>query len=401
MIKKIGVITHYYQSINYGGMLQAYALVRYLRGCGYVAEQICYDSSASQNWPQLIQSFNYSLSSLHLIQDKFSRRIADFFENALFPASSNAFRAYQKKRREVFDSFSRDYIPHSAEVYTEGTIEAVNNIYEAFITGSDQVWNVSSYRPAYFLSFAGPGKARIAYAASMAGESVPDALRENVMQNLKGYVGISLRETSAIPVVRSLTTVEPVITVDPTLLLDRCQWEKIVSDRVVVPSDYIFCYFLGNNLAAKKFAEDFSNKVGLTLLCIPMYTSTKQFREESFLGYIVNDASPRDFLAFIRDAQYILTDSYHAVIFSMIFQKNFLVFDRNQNRTMSTRITHLLELCGLRSRYISDANFGGLQEILQSVPKIYAEQQMPLADLIAFSKQYLREMLHRAETSQK
>ena len=142
--KRVGILTMYYDSANYGGLLQAYALVRYLNARGYDSKQICYDFSKitiNINKPS-----NKQKSHAILRLKKIVKKTLNECDNAIHGLTD-----LKKLRKNACKDF-RDSIPHTKEVYSVDTLKRTNEDFDVFITGSDQVWNPNGYRPGIFLT---------------------------------------------------------------------------------------------------------------------------------------------------------------------------------------------------------------------------------------------------------
>ena len=118
--------------------------------------------------------------------------------------------------------------------------------YDAFVTGSDQVWNLKFYDAAYFLDFVPHEKPKYSYAASFSMNELTEEQKIVVKNHLSDFSGISVREENAIQLLEKNTNIEPVFVVDPTLLLNKEDWDE-VCDECVVDEKYVFAYFLGRN----------------------------------------------------------------------------------------------------------------------------------------------------------
>ena len=148
---RIGILTHYYESVNYGGNLQAYALCKVLQELGHDARQICI--------PMAEDCQNLLTSSPNRWVKKLKKCVKATIKGAkyvLLPGyrrSRKGEKARQQRLQKVFSSFNRERIPHSDRVYTDLTVRKTLTQYDMFITGSDQVWNPEWYFPPFFLDF--------------------------------------------------------------------------------------------------------------------------------------------------------------------------------------------------------------------------------------------------------
>lgn len=322
---RLGIITHYYNSKNYGGMLQAYALVKVLRDLGYDAEQICY-LAESNSTQKSLKSCVKSLINM-VIKKKLDRR------------------------KKAFKQFEIS-IPHSKKVYSERDIEQSVELYDSFITGSDQVWNFKWYISSYFLTFVPSRKKKIAYAASMGTSSLSEEESIKLKEHIKDYTAVSLRESDSADFVQTLTRLPVQTTLDPTLLLDLDDWKSISNDRLI-KGQYLFCYFLGRDKTIRVLAKRFAKKHNLKIVTLPNLQQHLEINDLGFGQHRLYDVNPGGFVSLIRNADYIFTDSFHATVISLIFHKSFISFGRNGSQAMNNRIDNLLNIFDCHERFLS------------------------------------------------
>ena len=354
--KKIGIITHYYNSINFGGNLQAYALARYLETQGYHAEQISYNFYKEQEKREESSVFRKAFIK--------ARRVIRHPIRVLIlnPKYKRAIRKNDgiSKQNQAINEFNRNKVPHSAEVYTRESIKGAGEKYDVFITGSDQVWNFSWYHSAFFLDFVPDDKPKLSYAASVGMDTFTEEQKTLVREKLKDFAAISVREHGALDLLYGLTPTAPICVVDPVLLLDRKEWDTVCAPRQL-EENYVFCYFLGNNKKERKIAKRFARKKRLPLVNV--------FMQDKIADVCLGDeclsgVGPAEFISLIKHAEYVLTDSFHAVVFSHIYHKQYFVFNRDKNASMSSRITHITELFHTADRYCREAERENLNYLL-------------------------------------
>ncbi|MBR2971364.1 MAG: polysaccharide pyruvyl transferase family protein [Clostridia bacterium] len=342
MQNKIGIVTMYHNSINYGGVLQAYALTRVLNDNGYDAEQIRVVGKMTER-QKLCILFNFGVK----------RAIRQVWRNAKWIFKQPIKRILKRQSIAVvahnsldtsFEHFRNDYVPHSQEIYNGNNVNKTNHKYDIFITGSDQVWNFSWYNPIYFLDFAKKHKKKISYAASISMDSLSDKQRRVFRKSLRSYNAVSVREEESIALISDLSPVDPKIVLDPTLLLSRDKWNTLAT-KETVSDEYAFCYFIGDNKASRRVAKEFAQKMGLKLIGISHYDKYDGFDIE------LSTAGPEEFLSYLKNAKYIFTDSFHAVVFSKIFEKQYFVFNRDNKGSMSSRIRTITSLFETEERF--------------------------------------------------
>ncbi|MBR2023823.1 MAG: polysaccharide pyruvyl transferase family protein [Clostridia bacterium] len=380
-MKKIGIVTHYYNSINYGGNLQAYALCSFLNQQGYYAEQICYIFKPTKRlesvWDKIKRKGIRNIISLLI------SRIRDIFR-------LKKVRRIEKLKQQAFEFFNSQSIPHSAKVYTDDTIQETLSIYDSFITGSDQVWNGYSY--AWYLDFVPENRIKISYAASLGRSMLTEKQKEQFQISLKSYKAISLREHEGLELIKDLCTVEPCITVDPVFLLTRNDWDKICASPVD-GKEYIFCYFLEGNQNARKLAQKLAKKLGISIFTIPMLAGGVAKVDRKFGDKKLYDATPQQFLSLIKHAKYVFTDSFHAVVFSNIYQKNYFVFNRNKKGEMNSRIINITQLLHQEERFCNGQERESM-EYIQSLSDIdYTRESKEFEELKEKSIEFLKENL--------
>lgn len=355
-MKKIGIITHYYKTTNFGGALQAYALCHRIRKNGLCVEQVAYE------FAKVKQPENFLA--------RIKRHGIRGFLGKLKSKTYN--KINKKKARKIneikhasFDHFLNETIPHSSKTYKNNNIQSSIDDYDCFVTGSDQVWN--GYNHTYFLDFVPSSKKKISYAASIGRDYITDEQKGIFKNSLKDYDAVSVREPSSIKLIEDLSPVPVVSTLDPTLLLEKEDWDKVSSKRLI-EEEYIFCYFLGDYKKTRKLVNEFAKKHGLKIACIP-YTAGIVLSDRKFGDYRLIDASPEDFISLVKHAKYVFTDSFHAVVFSHIYGKEFFVFNRDKRALMSGRIKDITSLFACQERYC-DTNDKMTLEYIEGLPML-------------------------------
>ena len=365
-MKKVGIITFYYNARNYGASLQAFALCKAIQGLGYGAEQISFAP------PPLTQSRAERFKTMPLGLK--CRKAASF---ALRKAGSVSFkvthRAAQREteqqirlRDKAFADFQRNVIPHSEAVYTETDIGTCVNQYQAFVAGSDQIWNPEWFHEAYLLRFVPSGHTKLSYAASVTKNELTEQQQEVFRAALRDFTAVSVREPNAVELLQPVAPVTVEWSLDPTLLLSRQQWDEICVPRVI-EEEYVFCYFLGEDRGQRRTARRFAKQRGLKIVTLPHLLGELRRCDAGFGDHQLCDASPAQFVSLIRHASYVLTDSFHATVFSELYQRPYAVFQRQGFSAMSSRIYNLCKLFG-REAYFCDTPKKATVEYLKTLP---------------------------------
>ena len=343
-MKRIGIITHYHKSTNSGGNLQAYALCEILLAQGCNVEQVSYlGKQISKSTFKRV--FSGGLTSFFQKCVRYGKKLLCF---PFVRAESKKLNLYSR-RQSAFAHFNGNIIPHSDKVYRDTDIADCLTNYDCFITGSDQVWNVDGYDSVYFLDFVPSDKIKMSYAASIARDGLTDEQKEIFRKSLADYKAVSVREKSAEKLLEGLSPVGVQTVLDPTLLLAKEDWDKVCADRVIEDA-YVFCYFLGDNRKERQIAKKFAGEKGLKLVALP-HTAGIKLKDRKFGDERLYDVSPEQFLSLIKHAAYVFTDSFHAVVFSNIYQKQYFVFNRSKRGEMSSRIVDVTGLFDQQDRF--------------------------------------------------
>lgn len=326
--KRVYLIT-YHKSINYGSVLQCYALSTYLSDNGYETYVINYQNEDQKKAFSLYEA-NSGIKSIIKNTYRFFHR-----------------KAYHNKIHK-FNVFIKNHISETEPFYAEEELFKLGKTNSAFVTGSDQVWNTDcvDFDNNYMLGFVDNKKKCMSYAASTNLTSVEKS-KTAFIENVKDFGAISVREKDSALALSELLERDVFCCCDPVFLVDPDEWKSLVLEsNIKLPEEYVFCYFIGRNNKmlsyAKKIAKESHKKLviindnitNLFVSCIKKY-----------------DCGPSDFLKILKNSSYIITDSFHAVCFSIIFKKNFYVYSNNQ---VSNRINQILSVAGLEDRKISD-----------------------------------------------
>ncbi|MEE1056444.1 MAG: polysaccharide pyruvyl transferase family protein [Acutalibacteraceae bacterium] len=331
---KIDIIT-LHRVRNYGSSLQTLATQQILEELGCNTEIIDY-------YPERYTSFGL-LKRLKYKSDKLAKNPI-----LLFGARVIISFSYIKKKI-VFDSFLKKYIKITPKTYrTEKELLEDIPFADAYCTGSDQVWN--SYwnegvdRPLY-LSFVPENKFRFSYASSIGNAELSQKEIEEIKPMLALYKHITVRENTGIDIMRSVGFEDVQQMIDPTLLFKGEQWRKYTSDRFK-NQKYVVTY----NLHHDKRIDNYAMKVAETN-GLKVYNITYNIHDIIRKGTIKWCPKIEEYLGLIKDAQYVITDSFHATVFSILFNKKFMVIYPEQ---ASSRIRSILELLNLQNRGCDD-----------------------------------------------
>lgn len=372
---KIAIITHYYNSKNYGGNLQSYALCKFFKEMGFQAEQISFERRANRK--------NTKVTVKKIIK-KLLRKLSKVIDKKI--------SGDLQKRNARLDEFNKNVIPHTNTVYNENTIAQCVDSYDAFITGSDQVWHPVAYCSAYGLEFVPSNKIKMSYAASLAIEEITDEYREVLKKSLSDFQGVSVRESSAVALLSDIVTQNICVSLDPVFLLSKESWDDVCSDYRV-ESSYVFCYFLGDNKLSRTLTQQYAEAHNLKILTLPHLLGKYRKCDSDFGDERLYDVSPEDFIALIKNAEIVFTDSFHATVFSIIYEKEFVVFNRDSSGSMKTRLNCILDEFNLSDRFCNSHSHNGVDYIdsLAKIDFIPVKQRLEhlKSDSIAYFKNIL------------
>lgn len=321
--KKIGVITfHNYD--NYGAVLQSYALQECIRRYGAHPEIIDYNCRYITNPFQIKRLKNKG------------------FFNYIYGAIG--YLCYLPRRKK-FNVFRKKML--YSEPVNRKNIESLDGKYDVYIAGSDQIWDyhLTNFDKTYFLDFITKGK-KCSYAASIGEHLPPEEYRKEYGELLSKFDRIFVRESYGSDVVEQLTGIRADCTCDPTLLLSGEEWEQMIEQPSNNKKDYILVYQLGVNPSFVKFVKRLKKNTGLHVEYIP-------FPLVGALGCSTNiTAGPIEWLGLFKGAKYVVTDSFHGTVFSLLFRKPFFV--RVDGHHVNRRVEELLTRLNLTDRIISD-----------------------------------------------
>mgnify|MGYP002852244157 CR=1 FL=1 len=360
---KIATITCH-NVYNHGASLQAYALVEYLRTLGHDVEIINYRPDLSGN-----TSFYTDVPKRY---ERFGLRWAYIL--AKVPS-----RIRESLRRRKFDEFSHQYLPVTETLY-HCNDELISNppIADVYVAGSDQIWNTELRQDAaFYLNFGGNSVRKVSYAASFATASLKQGTEAFVKMQLSNFDRIGVREESGLRILESLGF-EGALTVDPVFLLSAEHWST-VADTEGSDEDYILVYDFERVGPIEKVVKRMSRLCGC-----PVYSIGFEGKSYTSRDYV--RCGPQTFVSLIKNARCVLSNSFHATAFAMIFNKRFFVVNRTDG--LNVRMSDLLSRYGLQDRLIDvSVSDEGLREEIN-----YDKVQTLLTDDIARSKQYLGEI---------
>lgn len=301
---KVGIIT-FHNAHNFGASLQTWALQKVLQKTGFDASIIHYHPDIIDDLynPYKVSNPNFIKSSLQKLRLK------------VRPVGRERILRYKRYTDFITENFR---LIGDFKNYEE--LSNANLDLDAYITGSDQVWNcdhTNGFDPAYFLEFAPETAIKLSYAASIGKNHIAPEFIEKYKKSLESFDAISIREESTKELVSTLTTLPVNVVLDPTLLLDKDAYDEIKS--FPDPGEkYILVYMMEHNKELIQFADKLSVALGRPII---QRRPFKHFKNELKSCFT---CTPGEFLGLIEHADYVITNSFHGTVFSLIYQKPFV-----------------------------------------------------------------------------
>lgn len=339
---KIGIIT-FHRAYNYGAVLQAYALFTKIESMGLECEIIDF-------WPETFKNLYYMQQPFRITHPPIKTWLNHF-----------KVRKVLSERNQNFEKFIEEILKTSNESYISYyDILNAKLDYDSYITGSDQVWNdtCAKFDKTFFLQFPqAKAKNRYAYAASFGFEEIPEGLENEYKKRLEGYRRYSVREKSGARILENLLSIKPDVNCDPTILLSAEEWLKIARETKCKYEKYIFIYYVTKTQNLQKMANDLAKKTGYKVIIVPCNMNIDVLSgkyDKSNMALVNPCISPQEFLMLLKNAEYVLTNSFHGTVFSVLFHKKFLSQINLDNGKKNNRIKELLETIGLENKAILD-----------------------------------------------
>lgn len=368
---KIATITCH-DVYNYGASLQAYALQTYCRSLGMDYEIINYKPSYLSN--------QYKLGAVS------NPRYDVILVKQLYLLAKLPGRLRGLKRKRKFDEFTQKYLTLSHKRYDSSeAIERDCPLANLYIAGSDQIWNTlfpNGKDPAFYLDFVKRNGRKISYAASFATDRIHDGHDEFVKEKLRNFDAISVRESSALRLLSELGRDDGQLVCDPVFLLTSDEWRKLIPKAENNKAEYIFVYDCERSQTIRNVAEELRRRTGLKIFTVSG-TYGKYADIDLSLG------GPLEFLQLLSGARYVIANSFHALAFSIIFEKDFFIINRSEG--INARMRDFLSYLGLSERLISGSEEMILEKIDYSVVRSLKNK------LVDNSKSFLCEQIDKAK----
>lgn len=319
---KIGIVT-FPTAINYGTALQAAALGKSLSSDNNTVRFIDHRC-------QLIDSTNSVFDLRNIFDLKYTLAHLINLDVAL-------------KRKRNFIKFRNKFIPLTNDNPYDSDI---------IVAGSDQIWNYNLTNSDfyYFLNFPKKNLKKVSYAGSFGLSVIDEKYQEKIAALLEDFDYISVREKQASKIIKEISGKDIPVVCDPTLLMNKKEWKEFASEKAD-KSGYIFVYTVFNSDRIWEYANELSEKTGLPIKTISYSKLHKRKAEYDYT------AGPDDWVSYMLNADYVVTNSFHGVAFSINFNKNFFFDMPPEKSGVGSRISDITERYSLSDRNISSTDF--------------------------------------------
>lgn len=378
---KIGIITFHFP-YNCGAGLQCYALSKALENMGHEVCVIDYCPKYHKNLykpmrnPFVAAKRGWKSAGKKANVIKKTVRSVNAFAVAVY-----SWKNYKgmKKADEIYARFIKNNLKLTSRFKTLYWLKKNPPKCDLYISGSDQLWNQAitgnGFDEAYFLKFGDESIGRITYAVSTRFGKKDDKLEKELKELFVGLDAIAVRESNDLPTIDKVAKelgIPVYQTIDPTLLLDKKEYDKIISNDTLESSQFIFTYSISSNtrLIVDDIIKEIKNKENLKIInavCYPKMT-----------GKTVDDivVGPEQFLWYIKNAKLIVTDSFHATVFSILFGKNFITVPRGEADVRVSGLLEKLKISGHVTRQaagaldcLKDIDYCSAREVLEDIRK--------------------------------
>ncbi len=332
---EIAIMTwHTYE--NYGTALQASALFKVIQSMGYAPALVDYLPKGSI--PKTIKAEQVLKEVVTTVKKKLNHAFSSNYSS--------------EERSKLFIDYWENRVAYTTKCASYPELHDLNSTYSAFVCGSDQIWSPLCYDSKYFLDFVeNPGK-MVAYAPSLGSSQIDNPyVREQMKRAISRFEKLSVREEQGADIIKELTGKTAKVVLDPTLLLTSEQWDSYAETQNTLKlkqDQYILCYFLGQDKKYLKYVERLSKKLDVPYYVIP--TKKHQKIAENAFPF---EIGPCEFVALIKNAAYVCTDSFHGIAFAINYNVPFTAFKRfkdNDPQNQNSRVFNILSMTGLEKR---------------------------------------------------
>lgn len=326
-MSRIGILTWHYYS-NFGSALQAYALQHTIDSLGHDVHIINYRNKALTD-PKWKYYVKYIFS-----------KICDYLHVKIpYP----------------FVLFSQDFFRQTKWLGSKEECGKIAEKFDVLVCGSDQIWAPNVCNPIYMLDFAVGHTKKISYAASIGLDDIPNNLISRYSKLLSDFYRVSVREKAGGLLLKNKCGIETQVVLDPTFLVSIHIWKKLEKEVEGI-YNYIFCYFLKKNHEYRNIIMQYAKENGCGIVGVSSNSEDVQWMDLK-----LTSIGPQEFLWLIHHAKIVFTDSYHGTIFSLLYHKKFVLYERFKETDkicQNSRIYQLVDWFGIDKQILktSDEN---------------------------------------------
>lgn len=357
---------------NIGTVMQAYATHSLIKDFGYDNKIIYYHYDSIQNPFLPSNLFKRGLK-------RYVGSIAGFLMR--YPAKKSLWN-FINRHLDITEKVSKNMLPAFSEQF------------DYVIVGSDCVWNGDAFHleTAYLLDFLEDNRKKGNFASSFACDGLTDDLKPIFSKYLSMFPRLSVREVRGREIIKEITGKDATVVLDPTLVRDNIFWANIANEsNLELQEDYIFVAEYAISQALIRDAEKLSKKYNLPIYCL-YPPKGKNIKAKTFLK-----AGPEDVMKLIQNAKFVLSDSYHMMIFAINFNKEFFAYKTVTNIPAISKYYSILGCLNLESRLMETQNLTENSiDILNLQPIDYAVVNKKLEQERSLSKKYLEDLLEDA-----
>ena len=327
-----------YEQVNYGSKLQALATLRIMEKLGHKCKVIHYGKAGL--W--------FKIKSLPRIFNSTFRqdKLEAWSRNQAYKRHPEiaAELALRKKIFKDYDAIHFDCYEVKGMYFKD--IQNIASQFDAVITCSDQLWSPAGLGTNFYnLMFVPDNVRKISFASSFGVAQIPWYQKKATANYLRRIEYVSCRENRGAEIVKELTGREVPVLMDPVFAFDKEQWGELIPIEKVYDEPYIFCYFLGANIAYREIVKGFARNKGMKIVFLKFLDQYVDY-DENFGDITPFDVDPNKFLNILRGAEYVFTDSFHGCAFSIIMQKQFVIFNRYITTSSASKNSRIDTVCG-------------------------------------------------------
>lgn len=352
IMKKVGIVSCYFHH-NYGSMLQAFATQRVINELGFECENINIAGIKEDMDRSKMKFYLKRIYDIQVLKGTIIRIVKKVLYRKVL---RKTFGEKLDQRKKAFEQFiDKHFIISEYFGSREKLSNKCESIYSDIVLGSDQLWLPSNIEADYYtLSWVPDQINKVSYATSFGTSFLPKKQVSTAKKFLSRINHLSVRESSGIDMITEYTSIKAKLVCDPTLLFTSNQWREIHDDLPIINEEYILCYFLGNNIEDRKFAERLKNSTGYKIVAILHLDEYIKY-DDTYSDIAPFNIGPSELLNLISNAKYVVTDSFHGTCFSILYKKEFFTSRRVRKKGLldtNSRIDSLFSILDIEGRLI-------------------------------------------------